>query len=69
MSVGLVTSKGISGTSPISLQLHSRRDDGTQITWLNRFPVHSQLFSLDIVVTLVHTFPCRTQQPSQRLGA
>ena len=62
---------GIGGTSPNSLHfsLHSRRDDGTQITQLIHLSVHSCSFSLDVVTTLVHTFPRRTRQPSQRLGA
>ena len=68
MSVGLVTNRGLVKQVPSPFTLFPS-DDGTQITWLNRFPVHSHLFSLDIVVTLVHIFPCRARQPSQRLGA
>ena len=67
VSLGLITNRGLVEQVPAHFSLHSRRDDGTQITWLIHFPVHSYLFSLDIVVTLVHTFPRRTRQPSQRL--
>ena len=68
MSVGLVTNRGLVEQVPSHFTSFPK-DDGTQITWLNRFPVHSHLFSLDIVVSLVHTFPRRTRQPSQRFGA
>ena len=61
--------RGLVEQVPTHFSLHSRRDDGTQITWLIYFPVHSCLFSLDVVTTLVHTFLRRARQPSQRLGA
>ena len=62
VSVGLVTNRGLVEQVPSHFTSFLS-------CWLNRLPVHSRLFSLDIVVTLVHTFPCRTRQPSQWLGA
>ena len=72
VSVRLLTNRGLVGQAPTHLlhfSLHSRRGDGTQITQLIHLSVHSFLFSLDVVTTLVHSFPRRTRQPSQRLGA
>ena len=66
VSVGLVTNRGLVEQVPSHF---NSIPVGTTEHKLNRFPVPSHLFSLDIVVTLVHTFPGRTRQPSQRLGA
>ena len=66
VSVGLVTNRGLVEQVPSHF---NSIPVGTMEHKLNRFPVPSHLFSLDIVVTLVHTFPGRTRQPSQRLGA
>ena len=68
MYIGLVTNRGLLEQVPSHFaSFPSGRRNTISLTWLNHFRVHSRLFSLAIVVTLVHTFPRRTRQPSLAL--